>query len=181
MPVAQGQVQRLLMNPYGELDGLRLGDGTLVQFPPHLSDALNAAVKPGDTVRVIGQPQARGMVRADAIVNTTNGQTIYNQPPALGVARPLPPHLRAQALLPQQVAGQVDAVLSGPRGEANGVILSDGSVVRFPPESLRISLLPGAPFAAEGLGTRNALGVSLEAVRVGTSLSTLQPLYDRAP
>ena len=71
-------------------------------------------------------------------------------------------------------------MLTGPRGEANGVILTDGSIVRFPPESLRQSVQPGAPFAASGLGTRNANGTSLEAVNLGTSLSALQPLYDGA-
>ncbi|MDD2991428.1 MAG: hypothetical protein PHI64_21030 [Zoogloea sp.] len=177
--VVQGQVQRMLINPYGEVDGLRLADGTLVKFPPHLADALTAVVKPGDAVRVIGRPQARGTVHADAIVNTASGQTVYDQPPPLGEGRPLPPHLRARQLQPQQVEGRVDAVLTGPRGEANGVILSDGSIVRFPPESLRLSVQPGAPFAASGLGTRNAMGTSLEAVSLGTSLSALQPLYDR--
>lgn len=179
--VAQGQVQRLLINPYGEVDGLRLADGTVVRFPPHLSQALSATIKPGDAVRVIGRPQSRGSVKADAIVNATSGQTVYDQPPPPDAGRPLPPHLRAQALRPQRVEGQVDAVLTGPRGEANGVILTDGSIVRFPPESLRLSVLPGAPFAADGLGTRNALGTSLEAISVGTSLSALQPLYDRTP
>ena len=178
--VAQGVVQRMLMNPYGELDGLRLADGTVVKFPPHLSAALTAAAKPGDAVRIIGRVESPGTVKADAIVNTTNGQTVYDQPPAVGVGRPLPPHLRAQALRPQQVEGKVDAVLTGPRGEANGVILTDGSIVRFPPDSLRVPVQPGAPFAADGVGTRNDVGVSIEALSLGTTLSSLQPLYDRA-
>lgn len=178
--VAQGVVQRMLMNPYGELDGLRLADGTVVRFPPHLSAQLAAAAKPGDAVRVIGRVQAPGTVKADAIVNTTSGQTIYDQPPSAGAGRPLPPHLRAQALRPQQVEGKVDAVLTGPRGEANGVILTDGSIVRFPPDSLRVPVQPGAPFAADGVGTRNDQGVSIEALSLGTSLSALQPLYDRS-
>ena len=179
--VAQGQVQRMLINPYGEVDGLCLVGGTIVKFPPHVSEALTASVKVGDTVRIIGRPEARGTVKADAIVNTASGQTVYDQPPEVGESRPLPPHLRAQRLQPQKVEGQVDTVLTGQRGEAHGVILTDGSIVRFPPESLRLSVQPSAPFAASGLGTRNAMGTSLEAVSLGTSLATLQPLYDRAP
>ncbi|WP_346285103.1 hypothetical protein [Zoogloea sp.] len=54
------------------------------------------------------------------------------------------------------------------------------SIVRFPPESLRLAVQSGAPFAASGLGTRNAMGTALEAVSLGTSLSALQPLYDRS-
>ena len=129
--VAQGAVQRLLINPYGEIDGLRLADGTIVRFPPHLSDAVAAAVKPGDAVRVVGRPQGRGMVKADAIVNVASGQTVYDQPPMADGGRPLPPHLRAARLQPQKVEGQVDAVLTGRRGEVTGVILSDGSIVPF--------------------------------------------------
>lgn len=72
-------------------------------------------------------------------------------------------------------------MLTGPRGEVNGVILSDGSIVRFPPESLRLSVQTGAPFAASGLGTRNAFGTALEALALGPTLTTLQPLYDRVP
>jgi hypothetical protein len=177
----EGQVQRMLINPYGEVDGLRLSDGTIATFAPHRADALTATVKVGDAVRIIGRAQARGTVKADAIVHADSGRTVYDQPPPVGEGRVLPPNLRAQRLQPQQVEGHVETVLTGPRGEANGVILSDGSIVRFPPESLRLSVQTGAPFAASGLGTRNAFGTALEAVSMGTTLSTLQPLYDRAP
>lgn len=178
--VVEGQVQRMLINPYGEVDGLRLNDGTIAKFPPHMAEALLAAVKVGDAVRVIGKTQTRGMVQAEAIVQTASGRTVYEQPPVVGEGRALPPHLRAQRLQTQKVEGRVDAVLTGPRGEANGVILSDGSIVRFPPESLRISVQPGAAFAASGMGTRNEFGTSLEAISMGTTLAALQPLYDRA-
>ena len=179
--VVEGQVQRMLINPYGEVDGLHLSDGTIAKFPPHMADALTATVKVGDAVRIIGRAETRGTVKADAIIHADSGRTVYDQPPPVGEGRALPPHLRAQRLQPQQVEGQVETVLIGPRGEANGVILSDGSIVRFPSESLRISVQTGAPFAASGLGTRNAFGTALEAVSMGTTLSTLQPLYDRAP
>lgn len=179
-PVAQGQVKRMLINPYGEVDGLRLTDGTIVKLPPHMSDALTRAVKPGQMIRVLGRFEARGTVNADAIVNLTTAQTVFNQPPAIGDSQPLPPHLRAQRLQTQQVEGRIETVLTGPRGEANGVILTDGSIVRFPPDSLRLPVQQGAPFAASGLGTRNAHGTSLEAISLGTSLSALQPIYDRA-
>jgi len=180
-PVAQGQVKRMLINPYGEVDGLRLEDGTIVKFPPHMSNALADSVKPGQMVRVLGRSEARGTVKADAIINLATSQTVFDQPPAVGDGRPLPPHLRAQTLRTQKAEGRIDAVLTGPRGEANGVILTNGSIVRFPSESLRLSMQQGAPFAASGLGTSNAYGTSLEAVSVGTSLSTLQPIYDRLP
>lgn len=178
--VLESAVARLLTNPYGEVDGLRLTDGTVVRFPPHMSDALTAAVKVGDTVRIIGRSEAGGAVKADAIVNSASGQTVYDQPPARDGARPMPPHLRMAGLQTQQAQGRIDVVLTGPRGDANGVILSDGAIVRFAPHALQQPLQPGQLFAASGLGTRNAHGTSLEATSMGASLSDLQPLYDRA-
>ncbi len=175
----EGQVQRLLINPYGEIDGLRLADGRIAKFPPHMAAALAAAVQAGDKVRVIGRAEGPDAIKADVIVNAASGQTVFDQPAVADRERPLPPHLRAQRLEPQQVEGLVDTVLSGPRGEVNGIILADGAIVRFPPDSLRQPVAPGAPFAAAGLGTRNAIGTSLEAVSVGTSLAALQPLYTR--
>src|ERR1700751_3611530 len=47
-PVATGAVRRLLVNPQGEVDALLLADGTIVKFPPHVSQELVAAVRVGD-------------------------------------------------------------------------------------------------------------------------------------
>ena len=180
-PVAQGQVKRMLINPFGEIDGMRLADGTIVKFPAHLGDDLIRIVKTGDTVRIVGRPEAAGIVKADAVINVASAQMIIDQPPASGNGRTLPPHLRAQMLKEQRVEGYVDTVLMGRRGETNGVILTDGSTVRFPPDSLSAPIRQGEPFAATGLGTSNTYGTSLEAISVGTKLSALQPLYNRAP
>lgn len=178
-PVMEGRVSRFLINPYGEVDGLMVGDRTVVKFPPHLSQTLQNAVRPGQSVRVFGQAEAAGVIKADAIVNLANGQTVIDRPPAFDANPPLPPHLRAAQLRQLSVRGKIALVLTGPRGEANGVILDDGSIVRFAPDSLRTPLEPGAPFAANGLGTRNSLGTAIEAIDVGASADSLQPLYSR--
>ncbi len=180
-PVAQGPIKRMLINPFGEIDGMRLADGTIVRFPAHLADDLVRIVKPGDTVRIIGRPEAAGIIKADAVINVASSQMIIDQPPAPGSARTLLPHLRAQGLQEQRVEGYVDTVLMGRRGETNGVILTDGSIARFPPDSLPAPIRQGEPFAAAGLGTRNTYGTSLEAISVGNKLSALQPLYNRVP
>ena len=177
--LTEGQVSRLLINPYGEVDGLLVGERTVVKFPPHLSQALQAAVRPGQAVRIFGQGEAAGVIKADAIVNLANGQTVIDRPPAPEAGAPLPPHLRAAQLRQLSVRGKIALVLTGPRGEANGVILDEGSIVRFAPDSIRTPLEPGAPFAANGLGTRNELGTAIEAIDVGASADSLQPLYSR--
>ncbi|MBP1317201.1 hypothetical protein [Herbaspirillum sp. 1130] len=178
-PITEGRVSRFLINPYGEVDGLMVGERTVIKFPPHLSQTLQNAVKPGQSVRIFGQAEAAGVIKADAIVNLANGQTVIDRPPAFDANPPLPPHLRAAQLRQLSVRGKIAMVLTGPRGEANGVILDDGSIVRFAPDSLRTPLEPGAPFAANGLGTRNSFGTAIEAIDVGASADSLQPLYSR--
>ncbi|WP_343654023.1 hypothetical protein [Herbaspirillum sp.] len=178
-PVTEGRVSRLLINPYGEVDGLLVGERTVVKFPPHLSQTLQGMVKPGQSVRVFGQGEAAGTIKADAIVNLATGQTVIDRPPAFDANPPLPPHLRAAQLRQLSVRGKIAMVLTGPRGEANGVILDDGSIARFAPDSVRMSLEPGAPFAANGLGTRNSMGTAIEAIDVGASADSVQPLYSR--
>lgn len=174
--VADATVKSILFNPYGEADGLRLANDVIVKFPPHRSQALLGAVQPGQHVRILGHAETPAIVKADAIINVTTGNIVVDQPPANNLPL-LPPHLRAQALQPLQVEGKVDLILNGPRGEVDGVILDNQSIVHFPPESLSVPLRPGLRIAVAGLGTKTANGVSLEAIRMGSSAATMQPLY----
>jgi hypothetical protein len=48
-------VERYLLNKEGLVDGLLLNDGKQVKLPPHLNDQIVAAIKPGDTVEVVGK------------------------------------------------------------------------------------------------------------------------------
>jgi hypothetical protein len=54
LPDTRGIVQRFTLTPRGELDGFLLTDGTEVHLPPHLSDRLATAVRPGDPVSIRG-------------------------------------------------------------------------------------------------------------------------------
>lgn len=172
---AEGQVQRFLINPYGEVDGLQLADGRVVKFAPHMGEELVQFVTSGQTVRVsAGRPEGANTVKAYAIVNLTSGRVIEELPPPYPR---FPRHLRAAPLQEQQAEGTIATVLTGRHGEPNGVILSSGAIVRFAPHSLTTTLNPGQAFAARGFGTRNAHGLALEAVSMGASLATLQPLY----
>lgn len=180
-PVTSGRVTRMLINPYGEVDGLLLDQRVVVKFPPHLAQRLTGAVAPDAQVRIFGIEETAGVIKADAIVNTATGQSVVDLPPALdaNAAPPLPPHLRAAQLSQITVRGKVALLLSGPRGETNGVILDDGSIVRFAPEALPFRPDRGMPFAASGMGTRNTYGTAIEAISVASSDGQMQPLYNR--
>lgn len=178
--VAEGKVRRLLINPFGEVDGLQLESGVVVAFPPHMGARLAAEAAPGQSVRISGFMETAKRVKAESIINVATGQALVDRPPTVE-DEGIPPHLRANTLQRFEVSGSIDTVLTGPRGEINGTILNDGSIVHFPPGSLQRSLEAGMPFAAAGLGTRNQYGQALEAVSVGATLSSLQPLYRGEP
>jgi hypothetical protein len=66
--------------------------------------------------------------------------------------------------------------LHGPRGDLNGVLLEDGTIVRLPPEEadrLAAQLAPGQPLYVEGDGIAGPLGKVIAAQQVGPSQSQL--------
>ena len=70
----------------------------------------------------------------------------------------------------------------GGKGEVNGVILSDGSIIWFKREALyRFGglLQIGQRVAATGYGSENQFGRALEASALGAEGRPLQPLYAR--
>lgn len=166
---------RHLTTPYGDPNGLRLADGTLVLFSPHLGARVGAAA-PGDRVRVIGHVGPDGALHAIALVNLVSGASVGDQPPATPASPPA-----RKALQRLEAAGIIDLVLRGPRGEANGVILTNGDIVYFRPDLVRARLAPGQPFAAVGIGTRGAAGAALEAIAAGPDLATARAALHAGP
>jgi len=174
-----GQVQRYLLNPDGEVDGLLLVDGTVVKFPPHLSAVLTGAVTPGATVSVVGFPGAGTpygrAVHASSITNTATAQTVVDQPPT---TPPVPPFMRRLGRTPLTVNGTVARFLMNSPGEVDGLVLTSGEEVRFPPHNghLVVTLLggrAGVPITASGYGTRNAFGTAVEAESMVISNQTI--------
>jgi hypothetical protein len=180
-PVATGTVRRFLINPHGEVDALLLADGTLVKFPPHVGAELIAAVKVNDGISVRGYREPGAGVKAFIITNDASRQQVIEHPPAPDIAK-MPKHLRFAALSRLSVTGKVEQTLRGRNGEVNGVLLEDGTVVRFPPHiafDFAALLQPGQVIAAEGLGTKNAYGRGVEAMALGPTPDVLRPIYGR--
>jgi hypothetical protein len=188
--VVSGAVKRYLINPEGDVDGMLLADNTVVMFPPHLGTQVTASAAPGDTVRVTGSTIPGGTLRAQKIVNTRNGQTIDDRPPQLATGIPtglpdptLPRASRSAGLVKLEASGSVAHVTTAPRGEPDGVLLADGTIIKLtPPAASQFSglLRPGTVIAAQGYGTRNQYGESLQATAFGTP-GNLTPLYAPAP
>ncbi len=174
LPATKGTVAQYLPTPRGEVDGLLLTDGTEVHVPPPLSTQLVFAVKPGDAVTIHGlKARAVNLVAAGSITNDASHVT---------VAWNGPPHMREAATMAAQ--GTVKAPLYGMRGEINGVLLADGTVVHLPPpEAVRLAdlLAAGKALAVQGDGYAGPLGRAIDARRIGPDDAHLQPVAGPRP
>jgi len=181
-PAAQGKVSRLLVNPFGEVDGLLLDTGTLVTFPPHMGEQLAAAVKPGDTVEVKGYPEAPGQIKGYVITPSNSNQSLMVQAkPPKGIIK-MPKHVRSAGLEAMNAQGEIRHLHFGKHGEINGVILADGTIVRFSREAsypFAHLLKIGQDISASGYGTKNQHGQAFEATALGPMGQTPQPVYRR--
>lgn len=180
-PAAQGTVARLLINPFGEVDGLLLEAGTIVTFPPHMGEHLAAAVRAGDAVTVKGYPEMPAQVKGYVITNARTDQTVIVHPKPPAGAKP-PPHLRGVGLKPISASGEVRHVRHGGKGEINGVILADGTIVRFPGHiSYQFTglLRVGQALSVSGYGTQNQHGQALELTALAAAGQPPQPIYPR--
>lgn len=180
-PAAQAKAVRLLINPFGEVDGVLLDGGMIVTFPPHMGGQLAATIKPGDLVIVKGYQESPSQIKGYVITNASSNQSVMTLPkPPAGME--MPKHLRGAGLKEMSARGEVRQLRFGGRGEINGVILADGTIVRFPRDaSYRFGSLfqIGQRIAATGYGTQNQFGRALEATALGAEGQTPQPLYGK--
>ena len=183
LPATKGKVAQYSLTPRGDVDGLILDDGTEIHFPPHLGTQLVFLVKPGDSVTVNGL-KARNvpMVMALQITNDATSKSVVDSgPPAggppprehgpgpAGPGRPGGPGPMGQTL---EAQGVVKAQLHGPRGDLNGVLLQDGTIVRLPPPEAQrreAALAVGKTVFVQGDGLASPLGRVVAARTIGTS------------
>jgi hypothetical protein len=170
----RGTVSQYLINPDGLVDGFLLSDRTIVRFPPHLSQQLVETVRSQDSVRVDGFFEFQGVIRASTIENDSTRQSVVDTPPS---AQNPPPAPNLYARQPMSASGVIKALTYAPRGEIDGAVLDNGTIVHVPP-SARMQYASlfrvGAPLAASGYGTANAYGRSFEATAIGASASQMQ-------
>ncbi|OZI26281.1 hypothetical protein CAL26_02800 [Bordetella genomosp. 9] len=178
----QATVSRFIPNPDGDVEGFLSTDGVLVRFPPHLSTELTSTVRPGDGVQISGRKDAAGNLKAERIVDTSNGRALVDRPPAPGTP-PVPPGSRSARLSQLSAQGRVAYVMTTPRGDPDGAILADGTVIKLaPPDARQFTelLRAGADVSAQGYGMRNQYGTALQATSFGMPGNEVR-LYDRAP
>ncbi len=174
LPEMKGTVAQYLLTPRGDVDGLLLTSGTEVFLRPQLSTQLVFAVKPGDTVTVHGlQAKAVPLVLADSVTNDATHVTV--------VAGPMGPGGPHGSWNTQQIEarGVVKEPLHAPNGLVDGVLLTDGTIVRLSPfeaEKLAGLLAPGKTIAASGWGYAGPLGKVVAARQIGPDAAHMQTL-----
>lgn len=175
LPEVKGKVAQYLLNPRGDVDGFLLADGTEVHVPPHLSTQLVFAVKPGDAVTIHGlKARATPMVLAASVTNDATGTTVSGGPrgPRGGLEQ-------------LEATGRVKAQLHTPRGDVDGVLLEDGTIVHLPPpeaQKLAAGLAVGQAVFVRGFGYEGTLGRVIAAQALGADKDHTEPVAGpRAP
>jgi hypothetical protein len=170
----RGTVSQYMMNPDGLVDGILLSDGTIVRFAPHMSQQLVQTVKLQDSVSVDGFIENQGTIHATTITNPASQQSVVDTPPP---AQALPPAPGQEVRQSMSATGTVKVLTHAARGEIDGAVLDNGTIVHFPPHvgTQYANLFQvGAPLAAAGFGTINTYGRSLEATSIGSSADHMQ-------
>jgi hypothetical protein len=184
LPEIEGTVDRFVVNPHGDIDGITLCRGrelVLVHVPPHLHDEIEAMVSPGMQLTVRGvRPRGADMFAAVAL-SVGAGLSIVDEGPEHG-PKHAPRHKakpRRQQCEKMEAAGSVRLSLFGPKGELRGALLDDGTVVRIGPkeaEGIAELLRPGAILAVHGEGLATKYGRVIEAKKAGPDPSRLAPI-----
>lgn len=171
----QASVAQYLMNPDGYVDGLLLSNNTIIRFPPHLGQVLTQTVSRQDVVRVEGFLESPGILHASSIIDLQSQRSVIDTPPS--ARYPRPPRPGSVARQPLSASGTIRVLTHGKHGEVNGVVLSDGTVIDFPPPvgtQFTALLREGNALAATGTGISNQYGRSFEAMAIGPSMSQLE-------
>lgn len=168
-PVADGIVDRYLLNPRGEVNGLLLRDGSQMHVTLRAAQDLTRAIQPGDHVRVHGRRASDSpLVKPDVIINVTDGKS-FTVPYRLDL--PTPPREERPTVNEIIAAGTIDVLLYDPLKEVvNGGLLSDGTQFRLPPdvgEHFHTSLQREMDVEVRGYGIATSHGTALEAFAIG--------------
>lgn len=166
LPSLSGRVAMLIPNPHGDLDGLLLADGTQVHVAPHLSTEVARRFKPGSqvvvrAVRARSAPVWHALALDDAAGRRVEDRGPPGQRPATRTAAKARADRRKV-----DITGTVAHVLNNGKGYAHGMLLDDGTIVRFDPhaaEDLREFLQPGVTIGVSGLSLRTRWGKVVEA------------------
>jgi hypothetical protein len=134
-----GRIQDFTTAPRGEIDGATLDDGTLLHWPPHTGERMSEMLKKGDRVEAQGMPETTPKgdthfeVRSITNLRTDASLDVASLPPPNGPRRDPRPRPGRELGESRTVRGAIDRFTTAPRGEVDGAVLGDGTVIHWPP------------------------------------------------
>jgi hypothetical protein len=176
LPVLSGEVERFIINPHGDLDGVVLAGAGLVHFPPHLSEVVATAIRPGDPITVHGV-RLRGVAMVAAVSLTAkSGEVIIDEGREAHEKTHMRKHERPKRRK-VDTGGAVRLSLFDPKGRLRGALLDDGTVLRVDPkEAVRFAdlLKPAAAIEVRGEGLETKHGRVIEVSEIAAAGSKLK-------
>jgi hypothetical protein len=175
LPVTRGTVERFLLNGHGAIDGLLFDDGTEVHTPPHLSEAIARALKPGALVEVRGVALRNVDLLVAVAIDPPKGKRILDEGPA---STHVKPHVDDDGSR-WSYEGDIARLLHGPKGNVHGVLLDDGVIVRVPPHAahaLSPYLVVGQAIGVEGRWIDTPHGAVIHADKLGADAESVEPM-----
>lgn len=173
LPKTIGTLDRFLLNPKADVDGLLLSDGTEIHTPPHLSEQLLKALSPGDKLTVHGVKTRDSELIVAVAIDPAKGKRIVDDGPCPKHEKPHKPKKDGE---PTTRSGVIQRLLHGPKGNPHGALLDDGTVIRFPPHSgahFAKLLKIDAPITARGHVLTTKHGTVVDARALGASEASL--------
>jgi hypothetical protein len=174
LPETRGIVKQYTLTPHGDVDGLILNDGTEVTLPPHLTSQIVFAVRPGDAVTIRGlKARMLPLIEAASVTNFATGASVVDNGPPDGPGR-----LASE----QTFSGKIASQLHGKRGEINGAVFDNGTIVRLPPleaDRMEVLIEPAQSVTVRGATLKTALGTVVDVTAIGASPNQLTELAAR--
>lgn len=134
----RGTVESMTTAPKGEIDGAVLEDGTVLHWPPHLERRFSDVLQRGDRVTATGTMRRgrEGDERLEVrrLTNVDTDTTAENDDRGRRPKRrkgPPPPPRPAEEW--KTVRGEVERLTTAPKGEIDGAVLEDGTLLHWPP------------------------------------------------
>jgi hypothetical protein len=194
---AQGEVQSFTTAPRGEVDGAVLDNGIRLHWPPHMQDRFRGITAVGDQVRAIGRseigPAGDTHFEIQNLTNLRSNASAENSDFAAGPpAAPRGPRGPAGRMVPpgppfrgrgiaannqdlRTMNGTVRSMNTAPKGEIDGAVLDDGTLLHWPPhlqDQFRSVVGVGDRVRATGRTETGPAGDTHFEVRTVTNLRT---------
>lgn len=131
----EGKVVRVTTAPKGEVDGVILEDGTWIHWPPHLADEYAPLAQPESRVQAKGRKEVNreGKEWFETFTLTNQETKASYEREDVGPPPKRPHHGSRERSEKKTIEGTIRSFTTAPKGETDGAIFEDGTVIHWPP------------------------------------------------